>query len=161
MEVSDAYRRVENPIDKCYSAYYESGDETLVRAVACVCGSSSHRLIRSGSSSSGTAECCRLQMEKMYTHCSLRTPMENGTSTPACRHPICRSLRILFIPISRSAGDAAFLFSGIDERVESAEVIREEQGCVVVSVRNAPTTHASFVEHGSLVFFWVVPTTGW
>jgi hypothetical protein len=60
-----------------------------------------------------------------------------------------------FRPEFPITGDAAFLFTGIEERVESAEVVRQEQGCDVVSVRYAPSKHASFMVPGPPVLFWV------
>ena len=84
-----------------------------------------------------------------------RMPMDNGpmySSMPASGMPFPPHSFHADFPLS---GDATFLFTGIAERVESAEVIRQEEGCFVVSVRYALSTHASFIEHGSPVFFWV------
>jgi outer membrane lipoprotein-sorting protein len=84
-----------------------------------------------------------------------RLPMSNGprySSMPASRMPFPPHCFRSEFPLS---GDAAFLFTGIEEHVESAEVVRQEDGCFVVSVQYAPSTHASVIVHGSPVFFWV------
>jgi hypothetical protein len=49
---------------------------------------------------------------------------------------------------------AAFLYSGICERVAAAEILREEEGCHVVSVTYEPSLHP-FVVSGPAVLFWV------
>lgn len=84
-----------------------------------------------------------------------RLPIGNAprySSMPASRMP---SLPHCFRSEFPFSGDAAFLFTGIDERVKSAEVVRQEEGCYVVSVQYARPTHASLIMHGSPVFFWI------
>jgi hypothetical protein len=57
-------------------------------------------------------------------------------STPSSQMPFLpHSFRSEF-PIT---GDAAFLFAGIHAQVESAEVVGQEQGCLIVSVRYTPS----------------------
>lgn len=60
----------------------------------------------------------------------------------------------VFQPEYASAGEA-FLFPGIDERVAAAEILREEDGCHVVSVTYEPPAHPGLVLSGSAVLFWV------
>jgi hypothetical protein len=84
-----------------------------------------------------------------------RMPVGNGpryASIPSSSMPFPPHCFRSEFPLS---GDAAFLFTGIEERVESAEVVRQEEGCLVVSVRYAPSTHAAFIVHGPSVLFWV------
>jgi hypothetical protein len=53
-----------------------------------------------------------------------------------------------------SAGEA-FLFPGIDEHVAAAQILREEEGCYVVSVAYLPRAHPGLHVNGPAVLFWV------
>ena len=52
-------------------------------------------------------------------------------------------------------GDEAFLFQGIDEHVVAAQILRDEEGCHVLSVTFEPPPHASLIVSGSAILFWV------
>ena len=153
-EVSDAYRRLKT-LSVSAIHLIESGDENS--------STSSRMRMRFLFASPD-----KIRFEQLGDHGMLqvadgenvhtlfpRTPMDNGpmySSMPASGMPFPLHSFHSDFPLN---GNAAFLFSGIAERVESAEVLRQEEGCFVVSVRYAPTTHASFIEHGSPVVFWV------
>jgi len=72
--------------------------------------------------------------------------------------PVSEMLRLphLFRPDSPIAGgDEAFLFQGIHERVVSAEILRQEEGCYVASVTYQPPPWAGLAVYGSAVRFWI------
>jgi len=52
-------------------------------------------------------------------------------------------------------GDTVLLFAGIEENVESAEVLRQEDDCFVVSVRYAPPAQPSLIVPGAAIFYWI------
>jgi outer membrane lipoprotein-sorting protein len=90
-------------------------------------------------------------------HTLFRTPQSQGGprygSIPVAE---MRRLPHLFRPeCPFSGGDEAFLFQGIDERVTATEVLREEDGCHVVSVTHEPSPYPSPIIGGSAVLFWV------
>jgi hypothetical protein len=84
-----------------------------------------------------------------------RMAMAHGprySSMPTSRMPFLpHSFRSEF-PLT---GDAVFLFAGIEKNVESAEVVGQEDGCFIVSVRYAPSTHASIIPLGPSISYWV------
>jgi hypothetical protein len=47
------------------------------------------------------------------------------------------------------------LFGGIDERVESAELVRQEENSLVLAVRYTPSTHAHMIVPGEHILYWV------
>jgi hypothetical protein len=153
-EVSDAYRRLRT---LSVSAVHltESGDEN--------CSNSSRMRMRFLYAAPDKIRFEQLGKHGMSQvadgeniHTVFRMPgMSQGpnySSVPASHMPF---LPHAFRPEFPLSGDAAFLFTGIDERVEAAEVVRQEEGCLVLSVRYAPSTHASFLVQGPPVFFWV------
>jgi hypothetical protein len=54
-----------------------------------------------------------------------------------------------------SGGDEPFLFQGIEERVTAAEILRDEDGCHVVSVTYQPPPYPGLIVSGSAVLFWI------
>jgi hypothetical protein len=60
----------------------------------------------------------------------------------------------LFNPEWPVCGEA-FLFHGIDERVATAGILREEDGCHVLSVAYEPPARPGLMVSGSAVLFWV------
>jgi outer membrane lipoprotein-sorting protein len=52
------------------------------------------------------------------------------------------------------AGES-FLYQGIDERVAAASILREEDGCYVLSVTYEPSPYSGLIASGSEVLFWV------
>jgi outer membrane lipoprotein-sorting protein len=52
-------------------------------------------------------------------------------------------------------GDEAFLFQGIDEHVVAAQILREEEGCHVLSVTFEAPPYANLIVSGSAILFWV------
>ncbi len=90
-----------------------------------------------------------------------RTPMDNGpmySSMPASGMPFPLHSFYSDFPLN---GNAAFLFSGIAERVESAEVLRQEEGCFVVSVRTRRQHMPHSLSTDRQWSFGFVRTTGW
>ena len=58
-------------------------------------------------------------------------------------------------PFSGGGGEA-FLFQGIDERVAAAQILRDEDGCHVISVAyEPPSRHPGLIVSGPAVLFWV------
>lgn len=54
-----------------------------------------------------------------------------------------------------AGGDEAFLYQGIEERVAAAEILRDEDGCHVISVTYEPSPYTGIVVSGTAVLFWV------
>ena len=54
-----------------------------------------------------------------------------------------------------SGGAEAFLFPRIQERVTEASILREEEGCFVLSVSYEPSPHGPVVVTGPATLFWV------
>jgi len=54
-----------------------------------------------------------------------------------------------------SGGNEPLLFQGIDERVTSAEILREEDGCHVLAVTYEPGPHAGFLLTRGPILFWI------
>ncbi|MCZ2149758.1 MAG: hypothetical protein LC126_18515 [Bryobacterales bacterium] len=63
-----------------------------------------------------------------------------------------------FRPEFPLSNEPVFLFAGIEERVAKAEVLREEDGCYVVSVAYEPSPHPGVIAGGP-VLYWVHPET--
>jgi hypothetical protein len=88
--------------------------------------------------------------------CFNRGPMGRG---PRCHSvPVLpeRPLPHLFRPdMPAGGGNEPFLFEAIDEQVVSAEVIREEHGCDVVSVAYEAPSHPHLVMTRTPVLFWI------
>jgi hypothetical protein len=54
-----------------------------------------------------------------------------------------------------AGGDEAFLYQRIEERAAAAQILRDEDGCHVISVTYEPSPHAGLVVSGPAVLFWV------
>jgi len=54
-----------------------------------------------------------------------------------------------------AGGDEAFLYQGIEERVSAARILRDEDGCHVISVSYEPPPYPGIAVTGSAVLYWV------
>ncbi len=76
------------------------------------------------------------------------------TSVPVAEMGRTRHILHRFQPEFPFAGEA-FLFPGIQEQVVSAEILREEDGCHVVSVTYQPRPNPGLIVTGSAITFWI------
>lgn len=87
--------------------------------------------------------------------------------TVPARHRFGHGLRYSSVPVSEMGplphlfrpdfpgNGQAFLYQGIAERVAAAEILREEDGCHVISVSYEPSPSAGVIVNGPAVLFWV------
>jgi outer membrane lipoprotein-sorting protein len=153
-EVSDAYRRLRT-LSVTATHLIECGDDNS--------GTSSHTRMRFLYAAPD-----RIRFEQLGRSGLLQVADGQNVHTVFPRLPLDRepgyssmpASRMPFIPHSFHSefplsGDAVFLFAGIEEKVESTEVVRQEQGCFVVSVRYVPLKHDSFIVREGPVFYWI------
>ncbi len=153
-EVSDAYRRLQT-LSVTATHLVESGDENS--------GTRSHTRTRflyeapdkiRFEQLGGRGMLQVADGQNLHTIFS-RLPAGHGprySSVPASHRPILPHAFQSKFPIT---GDTVFLFVGIEENVESAEVLRTEDNCFVVSVRYTPPAQSSLIVHGAPIFYWI------
>jgi hypothetical protein len=54
-----------------------------------------------------------------------------------------------------TGGDEVFLYQRIEERVSESHILREEDGCFVISVAYEPSAHGEVIFGGPAVLLWV------
>lgn len=153
-EVSDAYRRLQT-LSVTATHLVESGDENS--------GTKSHTRVRflyeapnkiRSEQLGGRGMLQVADGENLHTVFP-RLPAGHGprySSVPATHQPILPHSFQSTFPIT---GNTVFLFAGIEENVESAEVLRQEDDCFVVSVRYAQPAQSSLIVHGASIFYWI------